>query len=416
MPSDEMKHPRTPNYSLRRAIGVLCFLVLAPIVAVVMLLLYLIVQNEPARFDAKAAKGISYTPLVQIVPGPGMPEGLGIMKSTNNVDVIRSGGRWYMAFRTAPVHFASTKTALFVVGSDDRKTWKKEAEFHLNKSDLREPRFLEFKGKLILYLFRGGSNPMEFAPEYIYVTERTQDGNWTEPRRIFKKGFVVWRAKARGDAAYMSVYNGSGLYTTKERPGELRLLTSTDGYNWTPISAKPQVTDMGAEEGEFEFDDEGNLVATVRLEVQGGKVCTAPKEDLSAWSCRFTPYKYDSALMFRHGKDFYVIARRNVAGPFNRSIPLLPGNIRRGWYLARYSLTRKRTALYKVDVANRELIPLFDFPSKGDTAYAGYVPIDADDYWVVNYSSPIHGFDWNWLGGQIWGGSNLYETTLKFTK
>lgn len=398
---------------LRWFLGLLCVLIVLPIVGAVALVTALTVQGEAPGFDKAAAQGIAYTPLKQIVPGPGLPADLEVMRSNNNLDVVRYGARWYLAFRTAPTHFASTKTRLVVLSSEDRSRWRKETEFQLMQSDLREPRFLVYKGKLFLYFFRGGSNPLEFAPQSIYATERTGDGTWTKPRAIFKPGYVVWRAKAHGGTAYMSVYYGAGIYTTKARAGEVRLLTSTDGYAWTPISDQPQVTEAGAEEAEFAFDDAGNLVATVRLEVQGALVCTASKDDLATWDRKFTPYKYDSALMFRHGEEFYVIARRNVAGAFNRRTVFLPMPLQRAWYLLRYSLTRKRTALYKVDVAAKRLTPLFDFPSKGDTAYAGIVPLDRHSYYVVNYSSPLGGPDWPWLGGQI-AGSNLYECVLTF--
>ncbi|MEW6200360.1 MAG: hypothetical protein AB1546_00160, partial [bacterium] len=131
------------------------------------------------------------------------------------------------------------------------------------------------------------------------------------------------------------------------------------------------------------------------------------------WRCNLTPYKYDSALMFRHRDDYYVIARRNVAGAFNRNAGYLPEFIRAKWYLVRYSLTRKRTTLYKLDREKLELNPIFDFPSKGDTAYAAIAEINENEYLVLNYSSDIDGYDWNWLVGQLVG-SNIYSSVLKF--
>ncbi len=196
-------------------------------------------------------------------------------------------------------------------------------------------------------------------------------------------------------------YHGAGLYTTAERSGEVRLLTSSDGEHWTPLSKEPQCTVMSAEEGEFEFDEAGNLVATIRLEVQGSLVCRASKDDLAQWETHYTREKYDSALMFRRGEAFYVIARRNVAGDFNRGVDWLPASLQRGWNLARYSLTRKRTSLYKVDLTANRLIPLFDFPSRGDTAFPALLPLDTNAYYLVNYSCPLDGTDWPWLGG-LW--------------
>ncbi len=387
-------------------------LLLMPWLIIGAVLLYLACDEETAQFDTAGAAGIAYTPLECIVPGPGLPQDVHPMGSNNNVDVARFGDRFYVAFRTAPTHFASPKTRLVVLSSEDRKTWKKETEIAL-QSDLREPRLLVFNDTLFLYFFRAGSNPLRFEPQSIYATQRGADGTWREPRPIFKPGYVVWRARVFGGTAYMSVYYGAGLYTTGDRPGDVRLLTSADGIAWEPISEATQVDRVSAEEGEFDFDAEGNLVATVRLETEGALVCTASKERLDVWQCTYTPYKYDSALMFQHAGTFYEIARRNVAGPFETESRWLPRGLHRAWRMARYSLTRKRTTLYRVDRDARRLVPLFDFPSKGDTAFAGIAPLDARTYYVVNYSSPIDGLDWPWLGGQL-AGSHLYATELAF--
>ena len=61
----------------------------------------------------------------------------------------------------------------------------------------------------------------------------------------------------------------------------------------------------------------------------------------------------------------------------------------------------------------KRLEPLFDFPSSGDTAYAGIIRLDDKRLLLYNYSSDFEGFDWNWIGGQL-AGSNIYSTILEF--
>ncbi len=401
----------------RRGCG--CFLVSTRLLAICALLVaagivrLTLIHEEPG-FDTEAAQGISFTPPVRITPGPGMPSDLPLRRSNNNVDVARFGDAFFLAFRDAQSHFASGNVRLYVLRSTDRKNWSLENTIQLPDSDLREPRFLVFRDKLFLYFFRGGDRVYDFEPKSIYMTERSGERTWSEPEAIYKPGYVVWRAKARGDTAYMSVYYGAGLYTLKDRPGEIRLLTSRDGRTWEALTDAPQLTETSAEEAAFEFDEEGNLVTVVRLEMEGSLVGTASKGDLGQWDCRQLPHKYDSSLMFRHGGDFYVIARRNVAGAYHRGDGLfLPESWQRALRLVRYSLTRKRTALYKVDLAQKRLIPLFDFPSQGDTAFAGLVPLDDHSYYVVNYSNAIEGFDRPWILGQ-WTRTHLYETVLTF--
>lgn len=59
------------------------------------------------------------------------------------------------------------------------------------------------------------------------------------------------------------------------------------------------------------------------------------------------------------------------------------------------------------------LLPVLDFPSKGDTAFAGIVALDENSYWLANYSCPLDGPDWPWIIGQI-AGTIIYDTQLHF--
>jgi hypothetical protein len=375
---------------------------------IVLFLLVLWRAESFEQFDEAGAAEIAVSEASVIVPRPG----LAVMSSNNNVDIVRYKGLFYMAFRTAPTHFASSRARIIVLRSENRETWLRETEVHLG-DDLREPRFLVFNDTLFLYFFRAGSNPFGFEPKHIHMMRRGEDGSWTAPEKVWKPGYVVWRVRAHAGKAWMSVYHGAGLYTTGDRPGEIRLLVSEDGSVWEPVSEQPQVTRISAEEGEFHFDEAGNLAATVRLETEGALVCTAPHDNLAGWTCNYTKKKYDSALMLRQGGDFYVIARRNIAGDFNRDASFLPARWNRGWNLVRYSLTRKRTCLYRADTEKRLLVPLLDLPSKGDTAFPGAVRLDDRTWFVVNYSAPLEGTDWPWLFGQITG-TRLYGMTLTF--
>lgn len=371
-----------------------------------------IAGDSQVVFNKDHAARVSYSALEEVVPGGNLPKKLKSYRSNNNLDIIQYKGRYFFAYRTAPTHFASTKTMLYVLSSRDAKKWDYETEIHLGR-DLREPRFLVYKGKLFLYFFQGGVKLTSFEPDSMYGLVYQSPAKWTRPVKIYKPGYVVWRAKEHNGKAIMSVYYGVGLYTNETRPTHLRLLESGNGIHYKMLDGKEVSGETSAEEGEFEFDDAGNLYATLRLEMKGGKVCRAPAGGLTNWTCKFSSYKYDSALMFRHGGEFYVVARRNVAGPYNRNSKLLPKSLRSKWYLVRYSLSRKRSTLYRLNKEKLTLEPLFDFPSRGDTAYAGITKTGKNTYLLLNYSSDIKKFDWSWLGGQLVG-SKIYATTLTF--
>jgi hypothetical protein len=375
--------------------------------AFLLMLLYLAGAEEPVTFAE--APGLVVTPMQPLVPGPGLPADLPLQASNNNCDAAHFSGRFYLAFRTGPHHFASPETELLILSSEDRETWTHEHTVHVG-ADLREPRFLVYKGRLFFYYFEAGTNPVAFEPRRIQAIERRADGTWSEPTPVYEPGFVVWRAKAHGGVAYMSVYKGD-LYKTRGRGAEVRLLRSLDGLSWAPISEAPQITDDAASECAFAFTPDGGLVAVVRVEVAGSIVATAEPGDLANWTLVRSPHKYDSPLMLRRGDDYYLIARRNVAGRFLRYPEWLPGDLRKGLSLARYSLTRKRTCVYRVNVEEGRLEPLLDLPSSGDTAFPAVAPMEDGRWWLVNYSSPLDGPDLPWLAGQL-RDTRLYAAEL----
>jgi len=68
-------------------------------------------------------------PPVQVVPSAGLPPEVVDNRSNNNVHVIEHDGRFYMVFRTASIHLATTDATLYVVSSTDQVDWRFEGSF-----------------------------------------------------------------------------------------------------------------------------------------------------------------------------------------------------------------------------------------------------------------------------------------------
>ena len=95
----------------------------------------------------------------QVVPSPGLPAGLEVRRANNNLDAVAHGDRLYLAFRTAPTHFASAAALVHVVASSDAGlTWAHETTLRRGR-DLREPRLVVWRDRLLLYCFEGASSP-----------------------------------------------------------------------------------------------------------------------------------------------------------------------------------------------------------------------------------------------------------------
>jgi hypothetical protein len=232
---------------------------------------------------------------------------------------------------------------------------------------------------------------------------------------ILKDGrlFFAWRT------SYLGNHYGFG------QPSELKAFftKSTDGVTWTPVKGDGVVYTGGVSEVGFEFDGNGDLWAVTRNEDGdatgfGSHVCTAPRDDLGTWTCsaRSNPECYDSPRMFRHGKDLYLVARRDIGGPFDQGRTDLSFAEAQLQYAAAYSGRAKRTALYRIDRNARQVVWLFDFPSAGDTAFPGIVRLDAHRLLISNYTSPLDkDLDRSWWNAQnSEDGTRLYLVELEF--
>ena len=340
-----------------------------------------------------------------------LPAQCKIQHSNNNLDLVKFHDKFYLAFRTAPTHFASKKVVMYVVSSTDMESWTYETEIKMN-CDVREPRFAIYRDTLNLYYFQGGTKVFRFEPKQVLVLRKPQAGSWTTPVSVHMDGFVPWRLRERKDTLYLSAYYGKQLYRNNHH-SNLRLFSSVNGFDWHAVSEEPQIDVLSAEEGEFIFDKQGNLFSTVRLEGTGSFVCKADKSDLTKWEKKRSKTKYDSALLFDHQDDVYLVSRRNVDGEIDKTKNRKNEKQGRMRNLIRYSITRKVTSLFKLNKNDLTMALVTDFPSTGDNAYAGISKLDDNNYLLMNYSSNINGPKKNWIRGQL-GKTYIYWTKLRF--
>lgn len=334
--------------------------------------------------------------------------------SNNNLDLVRYKSRFYLAFRTAPTHFASGATRLYIVSSSDLNHWKYEDEVFMGR-DLREPRFYVYHDTLNFYFFSASNNIFKFDPKHIYLKQTIGDGFWNQPADLGLDGYVPWRFRERGDTMFLSAYYGKNIYR-KNHKADLRLFYSLDARHWKPLSTEPQIRLQDAEEGEFIFDSDGNLYALIRLEGRGAAVVRADRASIQNWSDqRTTPYKYDSSLMFTDGSDIYVIARKNNDGPMDKvrnRTNQSSGKIRN---LVRYWYTTKSTALYQLNKDSLTIHERMEFPSTGDCAFPAMARLSDSSWVLMNYSSKINGAKKSWFAGQL-GKTFIYQTVLTIKK
>lgn len=355
-----------------------------------------------------------------LVPGTAMPPEVTLQDAINNLDVVVHEGRTFLAFRTAPTHFASPDVVMYVVSSDDEQTWRYEGEIALG-TDVREPQLVSWDGELWLWYAVLGLDPADFEPQGTFRTRRLGPGSWTEPVAFELEGFIPWRIQEVDGRLHLTGYDGGeNIYDADGEPIRVHWLASDDGETWTAaVPGQPIVLEGGASETDFAMLDDGSLVAVSRNEAGdpvngfGSLVCRAPAEDLGAWSCRADPRKYDSPLVFRRDGRVWLVARRNVTetGAFDLGMDELSMQERFLTYSVAYWDEPKRCALWEVDPVRIEVRWVLDLPSKGDTCFPEAVEGDGAVV-VYNYSSDPDGPDWTWLEGQT-RPTGLYRMELR---
>ncbi len=352
------------------------------------------------------AQTIVNTKWEKVIPSEGIPENVQIQKGNNNLDLAYYQDKYYLAFRTAPNHFASKKARIYVLSSKDLRQWDFEKVVHLN-NDLREPRFAVYKDTLFFYFFEGGKKFWKFEPQHLYYSYQTPDGEWSDNVQTPLDGYVPWRFRVHEGVLYMSAYYGKNAYN--QAAVDLRLFQSTDGQHFAPISEAPQILHpKGIGEGEFIFDQAGNIWGVARSEHDGSYTFFAHKDSIDRWDYQYSTIKYDSSLIFADGDQIFLIARRNMDGDGH----YVKKEGKYLYNLLRYSFTKKKTAIFLLDKTKKTWIHLKDFESTGDTAFPGIVKKADGKYILMNYSNDIDKREKNWIGGQL-GSTFIYQTELE---
>jgi hypothetical protein len=355
-----------------------------------------------------------------LVPFDKPPSGVITQNSNNNLDIVQVDGRYFLAFRTAPSHFASAKTVMYVVSSDDQQTWQFETKIELG-TDVREPRFLSYAGKLRLYFAKLGMDPLKFEPQGTFIVEYESPGKWTAPVEwTDQPGFIPWRLKVIDGTAYMIGYvGGENIYEINGKPIYVQWMKSQDGLTWEPVvPGQPAVEEGGGSETDWTFLPDGGVIAVTRNEAGdatgwGSKICRAAANDWGNWHCMGDKKKYDSPLVFRNGDAVYLVGRRNVTetGNFDLERRELSTKDQAQFYLYEYSFQPKRCSLWKVDPDALSVSFLLDLPSFGDTCFPSALPVGTNQYDIYNYTSPLDGEDVDWIAGQ--GGlTSIYRIRL----
>jgi len=358
--------------------------------------------------------------LAQVVPSEGLPSEVVVQDGNNNLDIVWHRGRLYLAFRSAPDHFASDQVVMWVVSTTDEVDWRYEGHFDLD-TDLREPQLVSWQGELRLYFAVLGTDPLDFEPQGARVARWLGPGEWTEPEPIWEPTFIPWRIKpVDGELTLVGYTGGANVYDLDGDPIEVHWLASDDGLDWRPmVPGQPVMLSGGGSEVDWVRLDDDSVLAVVRNEAGdelgfGSKICLAPPEEPGRWECVGDPRKYDSPLLLQEGEDVWLVARRNLTddGHYDLGRDDLDPHDQYLHYQLDYWSQPKRCALWRVDPDTLSVEHALDLPSRGDTCFPEAAPHGERSVLLYNYSSPVDGPELSWLEGQT-GPTGIYRMVVE---
>jgi hypothetical protein len=340
----------------------------------------------------------------------------GICQHNENVDAIAWKGALWIVHRTAMSQVLGPNSALHIYKSTDGgQTFVDVATIPAPTAplgpddkatagrDLRDPCFYVVGDTLMLKALTRLPvlSARDSNTDTIAVNIQSTDGvHWSAMKQMGPVTYSFWRIKENAGVYYTAAYIDGDKGVV--------LFTSTDGVTWTQGSTiidSPPDTPL---ETELQFMDSGKMLALVRMdgtdaELFGNvgrlrtKICwAAPPYTTFDCSTEFDGQRLDGPITFTWKGRLFIVARRH----------LQPTN-------------KKRTTLFEItgtplDGGPLQIQSLGDFPSAGDTSYAGVVPID-DHRFVVSWYSGDLVDDVDWVQGML-GLSDIWVSTMDFDK
>ncbi|HEY8076578.1 MAG TPA: sialidase family protein [Labilithrix sp.] len=327
-----------------------------------------------------------------------------ICRHNENTDLIAWHGAIWMIHRTAISQILGPNSALHVYQStDDGATFTETARIDApDGRDLRDPCFYVVNDVLhvkaltrLPVLSTRDSNVDTIAMEM-----HTTDGaTWTPLTPIGPETQSFWRIHEHAGTYYTVAYQDGDVRDT--------LFASTDGVTWTQGAVVYDVAADTPGETEIAFMPSGKMLALVRMdgnddEILGDsgrlrtKVCWADAP-YATFTCpeELGGQRLDGPLAFFQNGRLFVIARKHLQGT-----------------------GKKRTSLFEL-TGTLEGGPIAiqewgEFPSAGDTAYAG-IAMRSDGTGLVTWYSGRLDKDEVWALGMI-GVTNIWQGFVDFSK
>ena len=188
-------------------------------------------------------------------------------------DLVRFGGKLYLAFRSCPDgHMVHPTASIIILTSMDGRQWEPVHRFSVEKRDTRDPHLLVFKDRLFVYTgtwYCGATSPKrgeyDLNQHLGYAAWSGDGSTWHSPVMLEGTfGHYIWRANTFGGKAYLCGRRKKGFAVGPRGEGvmvESAMLESDDGLIWRTRALFQEVQ---GDETAFQFESDGGIVAIGR--------------------------------------------------------------------------------------------------------------------------------------------------------
>lgn len=283
-------------------------------------------------------------------------------------DLVKYQDHFYLTFRSCPDgHMVHPTASIVVLRSEDLSSWQQVFQFSVPKRDTRDPHFLVFQNRLLIYTgtwYSGETTiPVKDYDLNLHLGYAVWSNNgldWHGPEMLEGTfGHYIWRAVAFDGKAYLC---GRRKHEFDVRPRgegpevESAMLVSRDGIVWKTAGLFQEVH---GDETAFLFEPDGNLLAIARRGSKPAQIVRS-KPPYQEWDRRDLDRYIGGPLLVRWGDRLVVGGRRSTdRGP-------------------------KTSMCWLVD---DQLHQFAELPSGGDNSYPGFLQLSPTRAVMSWYSS-----------------------------
>ncbi len=280
-------------------------------------------------------------------------------------DLIRYHDRYYLTFRSCPDgHGVNDSASVLILSSEDTQEWHLVHQFSIPQRDPRDPHFLAFQDRLLVYTgtwYADPSGQFDLNQHLGYAVWSHDGRQWSDPKPLEGTfGHYIWKASTYEGRAFLCGRRKTGFAVGPKGEGravQSALLESQDGLNWRFRSLFQ--TEFG-DETAFLFEPDGTILAIGRRGSRTAQFLRAapPYTD---WVRKDLDRYIGGPLFIRWGKRLVIGGRKFTESRGPKTFL--------GWFQA------------------GEIHEFAELPSAGDNSYPGFIALSPTKALISWYSS-----------------------------